>query len=240
MNKKTRIEVEFDESCLDINRGKLIAVEGIDGCGKNTNVDLLTEVLERQGYNVIVYHYPQYETTIGKVIASYLKGDYGDVKQVPKELICTAYAADRAKNSEDIALYLENGYIVICDRYTYSNIFTAAKLPKDEWDTFVEWIEDLEFNCLGVIKPDYNFYLHVDPNISIERIAERGKRDYQQDKEDIHESNEKLLFNASEAYLYFANKRDNWVIIDEMKDGKQIPIEEVFAKFFAKVIEILK
>lgn len=240
MDQKKIIEVPFDENCLNINRGKLITVEGIDGSGKNSNVQLLEEVLTRQGYNVIIYQYPQYKTTIGNVIANYLKGEYGDINQVPKELICTAYAADRAKDAEDIATYLENGCIVICDRYTYSNIFTAAKLPKEQWDEFINWIEDLEFNCLKVVKPDYNFYLHVDPEISKQRIIERGKREYQSGKEDIHESNFKLLSDTSEAYLYFANKQDNWIIIDEMKDGKQLPIEEVFAKFFAEVSKILK
>jgi dTMP kinase len=102
--------------------------------GKCSNVELLTEMLERMGFDVVVYHFPEYESTIGKIIAKYLKGNYGNIDQVPKELISIAYAADRAKHAEDIKLYLENGAIVLCDRFTYSNIFNAAKLPKEQWD----------------------------------------------------------------------------------------------------------
>lgn len=223
-----------------MDKGVCITVEGIDGSGKCSNVELLTKVLEDNGYPTVVYHFPVYESTIGKVIGNYLQGKYGNINQVPKELICIAYAADRARFAEDIAMYIENGYVVLCDRYTYSNMFTIGKLPKDEWDSFMDWIEDLEFNCLGVFKPDYNFYLHVDPNISKQRIIERGKRDYQEGKEDIHENNFKLLSDTSEAYLYFANKKDNWIIIDEMENGKQLSLDIVFSKFFAEVSKILE
>lgn len=223
-----------------LERGVLISIEGIDGAGKGTNVELLEEALNNIGLPVVTYRFPYYNSTIGKVISKYLQGDYGDINQVPYELVCSAYAADRARFAEDIATYIDNGYIVLCDRYTYSNIFTAAKMPEEKWEGFIEWIEDLEFNCLNVIEPDYNIYLHVDPQISIKRIKERGKRDYQEGKEDIHESNNKLLINASKAYLKLANKKDNWIIIDEMNGDEQLPIENVFSKLFTEVFTILK
>lgn len=222
-----------------LDRGLLITYEGTDASGKGTNVQLTKECLERMGFAVVVYTFPQYESTVGKVIANYLQGNYGDIDSVPHELVCTAYAADRARFAEDIATYLDNGYIVLCDRYTYSNAFTVAKMPRDQWDTFINWIEDLEFNCLNVIEPDYNIYLHVDPEISMQRIKERGKREYQNDKEDIHESNFNLLKTASEVYLYLAEQKDNWIVIDEMQDGKQLPIEDVFAKLFTEIYRIL-
>lgn len=239
LNKKI-IEVPFNEECLDVNKGICISIEGLDASGKCSNVELLTDVLEKMGFDVVVYHFPEYESTVGKVIARYLQGDFGNINQVPKELVCTAYAADRAKHAEDINMYLENGAIVLCDRYTYSNMFSVAKLPKEQWDEFLGWVEDLEFNCLGVVKPDYNIYLHVDPEISIKRIEERGKRDYQEGKEDIHEANKDLLRNASEAYLYFADKKDNWIVIDEMENKEQLPLEVVFSKLFVQVSNVLK
>lgn len=192
------------------------------------------------GFAVVVYSFPQYQSTVGKVIASYLQGNYGDINNVPYELICTAYAADRARFAEDIATYLDNGYIVLCDRYTYSNAFTIAKMPNEKWNDFINWIEDLEFNCLNVIEPDYNVYLHVDPTISMQRIEERGKREYQNNKEDIHESNFNLLKSASDVYLYLAQQKNNWIVIDEMENGKQLPIEEVFAKLFTQIYLILQ
>lgn len=222
-----------------LERGILISIEGIDGAGKGTNVQLLEEALNRIGLPVVTYRFPYYDSVVGKVIAKYLQGEYGNINEVSYELVCTAYAADRARFAEDIATYLDNGYIVLCDRYTYSNVFTAAKMPEEKWDEFIEWIEDLEFNCLNVVEPDYNVYLHVDPKISIKRIEERGKRDYQEGKEDIHESNHQLLIDTSKAYLHLANKRDNWIIIDEMDGENQLPIENVFSKLFNEIYKIL-
>ena len=211
-----------------------------DGSGKGTNVELLKESLIQLGYDVVVYQFPVYDSTIGRIISKYLKGESGDIKTVPVELITAAYAADRARFAEDIAMYLENGTIVICDRYTYSNVFNMVKEPKEKWDDFLSWLEDLEFDCLNVIKPDYNIFLYVDYTVSIERIANRGKRNYQDGKEDIHESNNELLKQASDGYLYISSKRDNWIIIDEMQDNKQLPLEDVFKKLFKEVIKILK
>lgn len=215
---------------LKNNKGLLISTEGLDGSGKNTQVTLLQEFLEKEGYKVAKFSFPQYETLIGKVISSYLKGDYGDVKSVPYELICIAYGADRAQASNEIRNLLNAGYIVLADRFTYSNIFTAAKMPEEKWLPFVEWIEEMEFNQLRVVRPDYNFYLHVDPEISLQRIKGRGKRDYQEGKEDIHENNEQLLRDTSKAYLKLANNnKRKWSIIDEMNsDGSQKSITEVF------------
>lgn len=223
-----------------LERGLLLTIEGIDGSGKGTNVQLLEQALNNIGLPVITYRFPVYESVVGNIIAKYLRGEYGDINSVPYELICTAYAADRARFAEDILTYLDNGYVVLCDRYTYSNIFTAAKMSEDKWDSFIEWVENLEFNCLGVVEPDYNIYLHVDPKISIQRIAERGKRSYQENQEDIHESNNNLLINASKAYLNLASKKDNWIIIDEMNGNEQLPIEIVFSKLFNEIYKILK
>jgi dTMP kinase len=213
----------------------IVSIEGIDGSGKGTNVNKIVEYLRSQGKKVIKYSFPQYETTIGKLIARYLKGDFGDINKVPYELICTAYAADRASIQSELKNTLNSVDYIILDRYTYSNLFTAAKLPEDQWDTFINWIEDMEFNNLGILKPDYNFYLYVDPMISIQRIEERGKRDYQDGKEDIHENNKELLINTAKCYLKFANSRDNWFVIDQMVDGQQLPPDKVFEKIKEKL-----
>jgi dTMP kinase len=220
----------------------VITVEGIDGCGKGTNTKKMVEYLESRGKSVKLYSFPRYESTIGKVIARYLKGEFGPIDKVPYELICTAYAADRASIQNDIKNSFEcNGIdIVIMDRYTYSNLFTAAKLPEEQWKSFIDWIEDLEFNNLGIRKPDYNFYLYIDPMVSIQRINERGKREYQEGKEDIHENNSQLLINTAKCYLQFAKSKDNWFVIDQMKDGNQLSTDEVFELIKEKLDIILE
>lgn len=222
---------------------RLLPQKVFDGSGKGTNVNKIVEYLQSKGKRVRKYSFPQYDTTIGKLIARYLKGDFGDINKVPYELICTAYAADRASIQSELEHVLYSDHWVdyaIMDRYTYSNLFTAAKLPEDQWEPFISWIEDMEFSNLGIKQPDYNFYLYVDPIISIQRIEERGKRDYQDGKEDIHENNKELLINTAKCYLKFANSRDNWFVIDQMENGLQLPPDKVFEKIKEKLDFIIK
>lgn len=211
----------------NVTKGKLISIEGVDGAGKNTQTKLLKEYLESKGKEVVMFAFPQYDTEVGRVIAKYLRGEFGNINEVPNELICIAFAADRLSMAREIEDHLNNGRYVLIDRYTYSNLFTAAKLGEDKWQDFINWIEKLEFDSLKVVKPDYNLFLYVDPSISLERIQSRGKRSYQNGKKDIHEDNEKLLRDASKCYMTFADSKDDWFIVNEMKDGKQMSIKEV-------------
>lgn len=222
-----------------IDGGKLITVEGLDASGKRTQVKNIEDYIREQGYKIKTFSFPQYENPIGKVISSYLRGDFGNIDSVPYELICIAYAADRAQASREIKSLLQSGYVVLSDRYTYSNVFTAAKMEEEKWLNFIDWVEDMEFNQLGVAKPNFNLYLHVDPEISIQRIEERGKREYQNGKEDIHENNFKLLRDTSKAYLTVAANKNNWFVIDQMVDGKQISKDEAFSKIKIVIDQIL-
>lgn len=222
-----------------LKKGKVITFEGIDGSGKRTQVNKLAEYLKELGYKVKVFSFPVYEQPIGKVISSYLTGGFGDVNQVPHELICIAYGADRARLKEKFNFYINNGYIVLCDRYTYSNLFSAAKMDRSKRKQFIEWIENIEFNEMKVVKPDYNFFLYVDPSVSMERMKQRGNREYQQEKEDIHENNVQLLSDAAETYFDFSKGKKDWFIINQMKDGNQLPEDKVFLMIKDKIDIIL-
>ncbi len=208
--------------------------------GKASNVELLQMTLEKMGYEVIVYHFPDYDSMTGKMIAKYLRGEYGNLTTEQKELISLVYASDRAKHAEDIRMYADNGAIVLLNRYTHSNIYNIAEYPKERWDERMMWTEDLEFSTFSIPKPDYTFFLHVDPETSIQRCLERGKKDFQEGKEDIYESNFDFMRTVSECYNYFCEKKDNWILIDEMQEGNQLPLETVFSKLFAEVYKLLK
>lgn len=226
---KLQIYNLFKNKKKDLERGLLVSVEGIDGSGKNTQVTNIDNYLTLQGYKVKVYRFPQYETPIGNVIATYLRGDFGDINNIPYELISIAYAADRVAMKSEIQNLLNAGYIVLLDRYTYSNVFNIAKMnDESKWMERIAWLEDIEFNEMGVVKPDLNIYLHVDPEISIQRIKERGKREYQQGKEDVYESNHKILRDAAKLYYELAENKHNWLLIDQMIDGNQISKDETF------------
>lgn len=232
--KPTRKKLEY---------GKFITVEGIDGAGKNTQVNKLADYLKSEGYKVAVIGFPQYEKPIGKVISSFLKGEYGGINDVPSELVCIAYAADRVSLRDEINSYLNNGYIVLSDRYTYSNLFSAAKMSEDKRIDFIEWIEEIEFKEMKVVKPHHNFFLYVDPIVSAQRIQERGKRDYQDNKDDIFESNLNHLKEVAKTYQswaeYTESRHNNkWTIINQMENGHQMSVEKVF-ELIKKEVDIL-
>lgn len=227
-----------------MNKGMFISVEGVDGSGKQTQVNKLAEHLIQEGFKVKVIGFPQYENPIGKVISSFLRGEYGSIDEVSSELICIAYAADRVSLRDEIETYLKAGYIVLSDRYTYSNLFSAAKLPEEERINFIKWVERIEFEEMNVVTPHHNFFLYVDPSISAQRIAERGKREYQDGKDDIFESNLNHLSEVAKTYRTWAEKTkdresNGWTIIDQMKDDKQMSIEEVFEIFKKEIHTIL-
>lgn len=221
-------------------KGKLICLEGIDGSGKRTQTLKLEKYLKDKGYNVKVISFPIYNEPIGQLISDYLTGEFGDINDVPYKLISLAYSADRAAHTKYIESLINKGYIILSDRYTYSNIFNAAKLDDiEKRKEYIEWNEKIEFEELGVYKPDHNFFLYVDPKISIERIKERGKREYQKGKEDIHEKNSNLLIEATKEYLKLS-ERDDWTLINQMKNGKQVSEDDIFEMIKKEIDIILK
>lgn len=226
----------------DKNKGFLITIEGVDAVGKFTQTKKLKEYLEQKGKKVKTYSFPNYESLIGKIIAKYLKGEYGDINSVPKELICIAYSANRVHIQNELKQLLDDGYIIICDRYSHSNLFSAAKLPKDQWDDFINWTLEMEYKELNALIPDHTFYLYVDTYTTLKRIEERGKRAYQDEKEDIHENNPTLLTNTSECYLYYGEKQseDKWTSINQMKNDKQLLPEEVSEIIINKVEQLMQ
>ena len=115
----------------------LIVIDGIDGSGKQTQTKLLKDKLISDGKKVITYEFPNYSTFFGKIIRSYLDGDFGDSTKVDAKLISILYALDRFEVGSEIKNYLEKGYYVLCDRYTQSNMaYQTSKLPKELHEDF--------------------------------------------------------------------------------------------------------
>lgn len=213
----------------------VIELESLDAAGKHTQALNMQNYINNKFGTACIQDYPKYDGFFGKVISKFLRGEFGTVEEVQPELISTIYALDRMEDVHKLDSLLDDDKTIIFDRYIYSNIFNAVKMNNP--DEFMHWIEELEFKKLKNIKPDYVFYLHVDPSISIMRSKIRGKKEFQNDKEDIHETNIELLKNADEYYLKYA-KEHNWFIIDEMKDGKQLSEEEVFNLIKSKIDSI--
>ena len=208
----------------------IIAVEGADKAGKHTQVMKIVEYLNGRGIATETLDFPQYNAYWGRFIKRYLKGEFGATRDLPAEYTMLPYALDRLAHTSKIRKWIDMGKWVVFDRYTYSNAFSIAKLPRDQWQQKIAHLEDMEFNQMGIIRPDYNIYLYLPAEISYS-MRNQGLKAYQNGKPDIHESDLKLLTDVSDVYKTIAARNaKNWAVVNEIKsDGTRMSPDEIFA-----------
>lgn len=180
--------------------GKFVVIEGLDGCGKSTQVSLLQQRLQQEGIAYKFIHFPMLNQGLyGTLIAEFLRGEFGSLEEVHPKLVALLYANDRMEHIHKIRQWLDEGCFVLADRYVASNIaYQCAKL-KDESAkaSLKEWILDLEFEQNHLPWPDKMFFLNVPFDFirkSLTTTREGNDRDYLNGKQDIHESS--IAFQA--------------------------------------------
>lgn len=189
-------------------KGKLIVIEGLDGSGKSTQIDLLNEYYNNQGIETKYIHFPMLNKGVnGTLIAEFLRGEFGTLENVHPKLVALLFANDRKEHVHLINNWLEEGYVVLADRYVNSNIaFQGAKL-KDENEkvNLKNWILDYEYNYNQLPVPFVSIFLNVPLSSvknSLENIRDGEDRAYLNGKEDIHEND----FSFQEkVYLEYKN-----------------------------------
>jgi len=185
---------------------KLFVIEGVDGSGKSTQLKLLNDYFAAKGYSCELLHFPRTSSPyFGELIARFLRGEFGSIGDVDPYLVAMLFAGDRMDASGMIRNWLNEGRIVLLDRYTYSNIaYQCAKLDDpDSREKLINWILSLEFNHFGIPTPDLNIFLDV-PFSFTERELSSGRRgidrDYLKGSPDIHEEN--LIFQKKVRDIY--------------------------------------
>lgn len=224
----------------------LIVLEGLDGAGKSTQIDLLQQLLASRGLRYEYLHFPRFDAPIyGELIARFLRGELGAVDAVDPYVVALLYAGDRADAAPVIRRWLDEGKFVILDRYVYSNVgFQCAKLPAGERrDRLAQWILDLEFGYNDLPCPDLSLFLDV-PFAFTERklteVREGDDRDYLQGSRDIHEDALDLQRRVREVYLTAAAKDDSLRVVDcSDPSGAMDSPEHNFEKIRAVLAPIL-
>src|SRR5271169_3521244 len=116
-----------------VKSGKLIAIEGIDGSGKRTQLDLLSSELDSRGLNTFRISFPRYESFYGKLVGRYLNGEFGALDAVDPHLSSLLYAGDRLEAKPEIEGALSAGKIVLADRYVGSNLaHQSERVPAEK------------------------------------------------------------------------------------------------------------
>lgn len=195
-------------------RGKLIALEGIDGSGKHTQLELLARALEQRGLAVMQISFPRYESFFGKLVARFLNGEFGSVAQVDPHFSALLYAGDRLETKPELESALAAGKIILADRYIASNLaHQSERVPAAQRDEFVAWLKRLEYVLYGLPAEDLVIYLHV-PVVQAHRLVGlKAARSYTPLERDILEANISHLEQTAIAYEQLATE-SNWVRID--------------------------
>lgn len=213
----------------------LFTVEGTDGSGKATQIRLLREKLENNGYNVLSVSFPNYASRSSEPVKMYLEGELG---KKPSDV--SAYAASALFAIDRFASYkkewekpYKEGTVIISDRYVLSNIIhQASKLPSEEIGEYIDWLYDLEYNKLGIPKPTLSFFLDVPPEVSERNVEKRYSGD--ETKKDIHEKDGEYMKKCYETALMTFPKL-GVTAVECTENGKMKTPEEINAKIFSEI-----
>ncbi|MBQ8925663.1 MAG: deoxynucleoside kinase [Clostridia bacterium] len=213
--------------------GRLLVLEGLDGSGKSTQTERLKEALLATGETVRQIKLPDYDAPSSTLVRQYLAGDFGkDPNAVNAYAASSFYAVDRvASFLLDWKRDYDAGSLILADRYTTSNpIYQMTKLPKEEWDAYLTWVDDYEFGKLGLPRPDRVIFLDMPVEVSQKMMTRRYEGD--EAKKDVHESNVQFLNACREAALYTA-ERWNWSVVRCWEGEEPRTIDAIAADVFA-------
>src|SRR3989338_2476007 len=210
--------------------GVFIVIEGADGSGKSTQFRLSVERLRAVGHDVQIFKFPQYGEPSSFFIKAYLNGDYGPANDISPYTASLFYALDRYHASSKIRAALKEGKVVVADRYVGSNMahqgskFTALAQQRG----FFIWEDSLEFELLGIPRPDINLYLRVPLEISTKLMGGRSKRGYTDKKLDQHEADTQHLQKTIATYdLLCKLFPKDFKEIDCVEDGQLLDIVKI-------------
>lgn len=226
-----------------MKKGKLIVVEGTDCSGKETQVKRAVARFKEMGLNIYNYSFPMYDTPTGKIVGGpYLGKSYICEGWFPEgatnvdALTASAYyAADRRYNIGIINKHLENGDIVILDRYVESNMaHQGGKLKTPEERTkMYQKLDTLEFEIMELPRPDAVIFLYM----PFEYAAVLKKN--REETPDQHESNKAHLKQAETAYLELTEKY-GYKKITCVKDDIIRTIDDINDEVVETLKEIIK
>jgi dTMP kinase len=224
-------------------KGKLIVLDGLDGSGKATQTKLLVQRLKKKRYKVAITDFPQYYSSFfGRVVGRYLSGEFGKANQVSPYLASILYALDRFEAKEKMEKWLDEGRMIVSNRYVSANqIHQAAKIKgKKEKEEFLKWLSRMEFNIFGIPRPDLILFLNVPYHIGQGLVIKKGTRGYLGGvKRDIHESSKSHLTAAQKQVFHLVKKYSKWKRIDCVKNGKLLIKKQIADLVWEKVRRIL-
>ena len=228
------------------SKGKLIVIDGTDGSGKATQIDLLAKRLKKEGHKVKVIDFPDYYNNFfGKFIGHCLTEQHYDFIKVHPKIASVLYAADRFESKENIGKWLADGYVVLANRYVSANqIHQGGKIANaKKREDFIKWLDEMEYKVFKIPRPDIVLYLSVPIPVVLKLIKERNKntsRSYVGKKKDIVEGNIPYLTNSIKSALWLAKTRKEFRKVDCTEKGKILSREAIHEMVYQQVKKLVK
>ena len=190
--------------------GILIAFEGLDQSGKETQAARLRERFTAAGRDVHALSFPDYETPIGREIRAALNGE----REFSPDTLQLLYIANRHEYRESIERWMREGGVVVCDRYRASSVAYGDAQGLD-----AEWLRDVQRH---LPEPAVIFLLDIAPEEAVRRKA-HGRDKFERDLP--------LLARVRESYLKQA-AAEGWEIVDGTRSK-----DEISADIFARLTQ---
>lgn len=211
--------------------GKLIVIEGIDSSGKTTQLELLKNYFQEMEIPFKVTDFPRYDSFYGEMIGKFLRGEFGPLDEVNPYVISVIYANDRREAREEMQQWLDDGYIILSNRYATSNMaHQVGRVSMKERESFVNWLEEMEYKIHGIPKEDIVLLMDV-PYQTAQKLMGNANREqtYRQgEKKDIVEKDSVYLEHAQERYLWLADNFKHWIKVQCVDEHlKMLPREEI-------------
>lgn len=221
-----------------LRAGKFIVIEGTDGSGKTMQFQMLVKHLCEQGYDVATFDFPRHGQFASYFVQQYLNGIYSNTQTGPYTA-SLFYALDRYDAAPAIRAALDAGKLVIANRYVGSNMaHQGTKLNhQEERRGFFVWLDNLEFELLGIPRPDISFVLRVPAVVAQKLVDQKGQRTYTARKRDIHEADLNHLSLAADVYDEMCQLfPKDFIPIDCTANGKLLSPQVISGQLWQQVV----
>lgn len=214
---------------------KLVIIEGLDGSGKSTQFEIIDRILTDNNIPHKSISFPDYDKPSSALVKMYLGGEFSkNANDINAYAASSFYAVDRYASFK---LYWEdaytNGELILASRYVTSNaIYQMVKCDKSEWNDYLNWLSQYEYERLGLPVPDLVIFLDMPIEVSQRLMTERYDGD--ESKKDIHETNVEFLKSCRETALYTAREQ-NWKIINCSDGDNPLPIEVITTEIMNEI-----
>lgn len=227
---------------MHTGKGVFIVIEGTDGSGKGTQLERLAERLRTDGYDVATFDFPQYDEASSYFVRQYLNGKYGTADEIGPYTGSLFYALDRFEAGPKIKEAIEQGKVVLANRYVGSNMAhqgTKFRHAEERRGYFI-WLDNLEFEMLGIPRPTLSIVLRVPAEIAQQLVDKKTARSYTDKKRDIHEADLAHLQKSVEVYTDMCQLfPKDFSLIEGTRDEQLLGIDEVHSIIWQKVVPLL-